>query len=504
MSSEFEQQLIDTRRQKKNDLLKQGIHPYPNGYVPAHTAQAVTLAHQDEPHEMRAKDNTKNYKLAGRVMFLRSFGKASFIKIQDATGQIQIYCKKDVLSECDFVAFSHVDMGDIVYIEGVPFRTKTGELTIEAHRFVMLTKSLRPLPDKWHGLSDHETRYRQRYVDLIVNEPVRHVFVKRSLMIREIRQFLDKLDFLEVETPMLQSIYGGAAARPFTTHHHTLDMGLFLRIAPELYLKRLIVGGFERVYEINRNFRNEGVSLQHNPEFTSLEFYMAYATDQDMMDICERMLQAVVQSVCGQLVIDYQGESIDFSKPFTRLSVCDAIVQYAPKKPDPQIFTDIECAKQFAQAHHVEVKNYDSHGKILMNLFESFAEKKLRQPTFLTDFPLDVSPLARKKDADPRFVDRFELYIVGREHANAFSELNDPDDQRERFTAQLADLHKGDEEAHQMDEDFVRALEYGMPPTGGFGLGIDRLAMLLCNTPSIRDVILFPLLRKENKEGSVP
>jgi len=492
---ESERELMAARQQKRDTLIAANISPYPNGFTPQHHAAEVEKNHAAEPREPKPQDLAVHYSLAGRVMFLRSFGKASFIKIQDQSGQIQIYCKRDALNEKDWLAFNQIDLGDIVYIEGHPFRTKTGELTVEAIRFVLLTKTLRPMPDKWHGLTDHETRYRQRYVDLMVNEDVRKIFEKRSRMIRQIRHFFDSRDFLEVETPVLQPMYGGAAARPFTTHHHTLDLDLYLRIAPELYLKRLIVGGFERVYEMNKNFRNEGISLQHNPEFTSLEFYWAYATYQDVMQLTEELFREVTQKVCGTSIIQYQGETLDFSKPFERLSVHDALRRFC--QPDEQIFHNVEVARTFAKQRGVEVKSDDSHGKIMMALFDALVEKKLRHPTFITDFPLEVSPLSRKKDSNPELVDRFELYVVGRELVNAFSELNDPDDQRQRFDAQVAERARGDEEAHAMDEDYVRALEFGMPPTAGFGLGIDRFAMLLCDVPSIRDVILFPLMRKE-------
>lgn len=493
--SEVEIELMRARRVKRDALIERGIHPYPNHLKPQHTAAEVLSAHAHEAHEPLAANAAHTYAVAGRVMFLRSFGKASFIKIQDQTGMIQAYCKQDGLSEDDFFAFSQCEMGDVAYVEGHPFRTKTGELTIEAKRFTILTKSLRALPDKWHGLTDHETRYRQRYVDLIVNSQVRETFSKRSRMIQAIRRYLDELNFMEVETPILHSNYGGAAAKPFTTHHNALDMDLFMRIAPELHLKRLVVGGFERVYEINKNFRNEGLSQQHNPEFTSIEFYMAYATYEDLMTLSEALLRHVMLQVCGTLTIEYQGEALDFAKPFRRLSVYDAIREYAA--PSEAIFTDIHAARAFAQTLGMAVKASDPHGKILMGIFEEVAEKKLREPTFITDFPLCVSPLSRQKESNPELVDRFELYIVGREHANAFSELNDPDDQRRRFEAQVEERVAGDDEAHQMDEDFVRALEHGMPPTGGMGIGLDRLAMLLTDSPSIRDVIFFPLLRKE-------
>ncbi len=498
--SEAELELINTRRQKRDSLLAKGANPYANGFVPKDKAAAVNAAHAAETVEPKPVDKDKTYSLAGRVMFLRSFGKASFLKLQDQSGQIQIYCKKDVLPEAEFAAFQELDMGDIIYVEGHPFRTKTGELTVEAVKFVLLTKALRPLPDKWHGLTDHETRYRQRYVDLIVNEDVRKTFAKRAKMTSAIRRYLEDADFMEVETPMLQPIYGGAAAKPFTTHHNALDLDLFLRIAPELYLKRLVVGGFDRVFEINKNFRNEGLSLQHNPEFTSLEFYWAYATYETLMDFSAAMLKKAAEVTTGAAKFKYQDEEIDFGT-FHKMTVYDAIRQYA--EPPEEIFGDRDAAYKWAESRHVVgIKAGDPHGKIMMAAFEHFAEKKIRQPTFITDFPLEVSPLARKKQSNPKLVDRFELYCVGRELANAFSELNDPDDQRERFLGQASERERGDEEAHQMDEDFIRALEHGMPPTAGMGIGIDRLAMLLCDASSIRDVIFFPLMRGERPDAT--
>ena len=501
--TDAELELINTRRAKRDAISALKQNPYANGFVPKDKAAVVAAIHKDEKAEPKPADTTVTYTLAGRVMFLRSFGKASFLKLQDHSGQIQVYCKKDLLPPEQFEAFGQTEMGDIIYVEGHPFRTKTGELTVEATKFVLLTKALRPLPDKWHGLTDHETRYRQRYVDLIVNADVRETFKKRSKMTSSLRHFLEQHDFMEVETPVLQPIYGGAAAKPFTTHHNTLDLDLFLRIAPELYLKRLVVGGFDRVYEMNKNFRNEGISLRHNPEFTSLEFYWAYATYETLMDFSEQMLRQVAIDTTGSAVVTNQGESIDFSKPFERISVYDAIRKYSDpgnkgSQVPEEIFTNRDAAEKWAAERHVQgFKPGESHGKIMMAAFEHFAEEKLRQPTFVIDFPLEVSPLARKKESDPTLVDRFELYVMGRELANAFSELNDPDDQRARFEGQGADREKGDEEAHLMDEDFVRALEHGMPPTAGMGIGVDRLAMLLCDAASIRDVIFFPQLRKE-------
>ena len=501
--TEAELELINTRRAKRDAITALNQNPYANGFTPEHTAASVLDIHKDEKPEPKPVDTTVRYVLAGRVMFLRSFGKASFLKLQDRSGQIQVYCKKDLLPSEQFEAFAHTEMGDIIYVEGHPFRTKTGELTVEATRFVLLTKALRPLPDKWHGLTDHETRYRQRYVDLIVNAEVRETFKKRSKMTSSLRHFLEQHDFMEVETPVLQPIYGGAAAKPFTTHHNALDLDLFMRIAPELYLKRLVVGGFERVFEMNKNFRNEGISLRHNPEFTSLEFYWAYATYETLMDFSEKMLRQVAIDTCGSAVVTCQGESLDFSKPFERISVYDAVRKFADPggtglKAPEEVFTNRDAAEKWASERNVGgVKPGDSHGKIMMAAFEHFAEDKLRQPTFVTDFPLEVSPLARKKESNPALVDRFELYCMGCELANAFSELNDPDDQRARFEGQGSERERGDEEAHQMDEDFIRALEHGMPPTAGMGIGVDRLAMLLCDAASIRDVIFFPLLRKE-------
>jgi lysyl-tRNA synthetase class 2 len=435
--------------------------------------------------------------LGGRIMARRDFGKAAFIQIQDRKGRLQVYVARDVVGEESFEQFKKLDLGDIVGLSGTPFRTKTGELSLRADAIRILTKSLQPLPEKWHGLTDVETRYRQRYLDLIANPEVGDTFRNRSRIIGLIRQFMLGRDYLEVETPMMQPIAGGATAKPFVTHHNTLKMDLFLRIAPELYLKRLVVGGFERVFEINRNFRNEGISIQHNPEFTMMEFYQAYATYKDLMDLTEELICHVAREVVGKLVFTYGGKEVDLTPPWDRLTVREAIVKYG--NIDPSILEDREQLLRVAADLGLELDKNIGHGKLLTELFDAVAEPKLWHPTFITEYPTEVSPLSRKNDANPEVVDRFELFIVGRELANAFSELNDPLDQKERFLKQLVEKEAGDEEAHAMDEDYIRALEHGLPPTAGEGIGIDRLVMLLTDSASIRDVILFPQLRPEGK-----
>jgi lysyl-tRNA synthetase class 2 len=425
---------------------------------------------------------------------MRSFGQAAFITLQDATGRLQAYVKKDQVGEDLYRIFKKLDLGDLVGVTGTVFRTRTGELTLLARDVRLITKSLRPLPEKFHGLRDVESRYRQRYVDLIVNEGVRSVFIKRARIINKVRDFLMTHGFLEVETPMMQPIPGGATARPFKTHHNALDMDLFLRVAPELYLKRLLVGGFERVFEINRNFRNEGISVQHNPEFTMLEFYQAYATYEDLLPFTEKMMGSVAQEITGGLQIPYQGKTIDLSPPWQRCRLAEAMVTFGGVAPEE--LTDVERLRARARSLGIDTSG-QGPGKILTKLFETLVEPKLDQPTFITHYPLEVSPLSRRSDQDPFFVDRFELFIGGREIANGFSELNDPVDQEERFREQAAARQAGDEEAHFMDEDYIRALEYGMPPAAGEGIGIDRLVMLLTDTASIREVILFPHLRPE-------
>jgi lysyl-tRNA synthetase class 2 len=487
----MEEELIDERRRKTQTLRGMGQNPFANDFRVTHTlGEIATLVGDADAASLEAR--ALRVRAAARVLTMRSMGKVAFLTVQDRDGRLQFFLRKNELGDA-FELLKHLDLGDIVGAEGTVMRTKTGELSVLAHSLRILTKSHRPLPEKWHGLTDVEARYRQRYVDLIVNPDVRATFERRARIVRLVRQFLDDRKFLEVETPMLHALAGGAAARPFVTHHNTLDMELYLRIAPELYLKRLVVGGLERVYEINRNFRNEGISTFHNPEFTMLELYQAYATYEDLMSLTEELFEMLAREVCGQTKVAYQGSELDFSRPWRRLSVKDAIREYAD--PPAAVFETRDAAAAFLHSRDLGVDPKLDHGGVLMEIFGHFAERKLLQPTFVTDFPLSVSPLSRKKESDPSLVDRFELFIAGREIANAFSELNDPDDQRERFEAQMRQKQKGDAEAMPYDEDYVRALEHGMPPTAGEGIGIDRLTMLLTDSASIRDVILFPLLR---------
>jgi len=486
-SDEFNQRLS-----RLKSLRESGVNPYPNDFKPSSTCAEVKEKYGPvEKDELAAK--AAEVSIAGRIMAKRDFGKASFVQVRDRSGTLQAYVKKDVVGEEVFALFKKCDTGDIVGVEGPLFRTRTDELTVEVKTLKILSKGLTPLPEKWHGLKDVEARYRQRYLDLMVNPEVGEVFKKRTEIVRYLREFLGKRDFMEVETPMLQPVYGGAAAKPFTTYHNALGMDLFLRIAPELYLKRLIVAGLERVFEINRNFRNEGISTQHNPEFTMLEFYQAYATFEDMMDLTEEMISSLVEKTRGTMKIEYQGAPIDFTPPWQRITVRDAILKYS--NAEEKIFDDKAEALSFAAELGLNIPKELSHGKVIAEIFEKVAEPEFVEPTFVTHYPVDISPLARKNDKDPSVVDRFELLVRGREIANAFSELNDPVDQRERFLKQVEERSAGDQEAHPMDEDFLRALEYGMPPTAGEGIGIDRLVMLLTDSPSIRDVILFPLLR---------
>ena len=473
-----------------------GIDPYGQRFEVSHTAKGLAEQY-DKAAAEQLEAEPVTCRLAGRILSLRRFGKAAFSHLQDATGQIQIYFKKDVLGDQGFELFELLDLGDFIGIEGRLFRTKTRELTVQVGKLSLLAKALRPLPEKWHGLTDVEIRYRQRYLDLITNPDVRQVFIKRSQIIQAVRTFLDEAGFLEVETPMMHPIPGGAAARPFVTRHNALGMDLYLRIAPELYLKRLIVGGLERVYEINRNFRNEGISTVHNPEFTMLEFYMTHADFRDLMTMTERLLGFVAQRVLGGLRLLYQGQTIDFAPPWKRMGFTESIL--AAHRLDKAFLDDPRRMAALAQKLAVPVKGDEPAGKILQGIFENTVEPTLVQPTFVTDYPTDISPLAKRKADQPSLTDRFELFIGGLEIANAFSELNDPFDQRDRFSDQVKKRAAGDLEAHPMDEDFLRALEYGMPPTAGEGVGIDRLVMLLTNQTSIRDVILFPLLRPEDK-----
>jgi len=488
--------LLRVRLEKIAALKAAGINLYPNDIKPQNTTAEI-ISRLGEATAGDLEKLAEKFSVAGRMMAVRDFGKAAFIKIQDRTGQIQCYLAKNILSEDDFSLFKKLDIGDIVYVSGKMFTTKTGELTIEAENIRLAAKATRNLPEKWHGLTDIETRYRQRHLDLISNPQVREIFRRRSRIIKLIREFMDSHDFLEVETPMMQQQAGGAVARPFKTHHNALDQDFYLRIAPELYLKRLVTGGLERVYEINRNFRNEGISTFHNPEFTMMEFYLSYATYTDLMSFTEELFTFIASNIFNKLTFTYQGQEIDLTPPWRRLSVKDALLQIAGMEPDD--LTDIGRATAFALKTGCKIKQEDPLGKILMAIFDEVVEKTLVQPTFVTDYPVAVSPLSRRSDTDPELVDRFELYISGREIANAFSELNDPADQRERFVQQLKEREAGDDEAHEMDEDYIRVLEYAMPPTAGEGIGIDRLVMLFTDSASIRDVILFPLLR--TKQG---
>ncbi len=486
--------LIQQRKKKLEELRSLGINPYGNTFKPGDTSQGII----EKYGELTAEELEKKKYLctiAGRIIALRSFGKAAFSHIQDDKGKIQFYIKKELAGEEAYSIFKKIDIGDYIGIEGFLFRTKTGELTIEVEKFSILAKSVRPLPEKWHGLTDIESRYRQRYVDLIVNREVKDVFVRRSRIIKYIREFLDKHGFLEVETPMMQPIPGGAAARPFKTHHNALGIDLFLRIAPELYLKRLIVGGFERVYEINRNFRNEGISIRHNPEFTMLEFYMADSDYNDLMELTEKLFTELAGHITGSLQISAWGHEIDLTPPWERLSLKEAVLKYTDI--DKNILENRTSALDWAKSNNVPLKGDETLSKITLEIFEKKVEADLINPTFIIDYPTEVSPLSRRKNSDPDLTERFELFIGGIEIANAFSELTDPEDQRGRFLSQESERAGGDEEAHKMDEDFVRALEYGMPPTAGEGIGIDRLVMLLTGQTSIRDVILFPHMRPE-------
>ncbi|MGZ9587130.1 lysine--tRNA ligase [Paenibacillus marinisediminis] len=485
-------ELLQVRRDKLDELRKLGIDPFGAKYNRTHTAKAVLDAYNDVEKDALESQSVE-VSIAGRIMAKRGMGKASFAHIQDLTGRIQIYVRQDTVPAEKYEAFSMLDIGDIIGVVGTVFKTKTGETSIKVKDLEVLTKSLYPLPDKFHGLKDVETRYRQRYVDLIVSPDVQQTFITRSRIIQSMRRYLDSLGYLEVETPTLHAIAGGAAARPFITHHNALDMQLYMRIAIELHLKRLIVGGLEKVYEIGRVYRNEGISTRHNPEFTMIELYEAYADYEDIMRLTENLVAHIAQEVLGTTKIQYQGHEVDLTPQWRRVSMVDAVKEAVGVDFSVQM-TDEE-AHALAKQHKVAVEPHFTFGHILNAFFEQFVEETLIQPTFITGHPVEISPLAKKNAVDPRFTDRFELFIVAREHANAFTELNDPIDQRQRFEAQLAEREHGNDEAHEMDDDFIRALEYGMPPTGGLGIGVDRLVMLLTNAPSIRDVLLFPHMR---------
>jgi lysyl-tRNA synthetase, class II len=485
---------IEVRRQKLAKLREAGHKIYPNDFRPNHTTVEV-VSKFNECREEDLPSVASDLSLAGRIIGIRKFGKASFFHLQDRRGRLQIYARKDRLGDDGYALFQSFDVGDIVGVSGHLFRTKTKELTLEAESVRLLAKCLRPLPEKWHGLADVEARYRQRYVDLMVNPEVRDVFERRSRIVRLVRKFFEERDFLEVETPMMQAIPGGAAARPFTTHHNALDLELFLRIAPELFLKRLVVGGIERVFELNRNFRNEGISVRHNPEFTMLEFYQAYATFEDLMHLTEELFVFLANQVAGTLEVPYGEHVIDLKPPWRRMTIADAIALYGNVETNE--IANLGGLQSFAKRQGLQVDVDAPYGILLVEVFEEVAEAKIIQPTFISGYPIEVSPLARKNDNDPALVDRFELFIAGRELANAFSELNDPADQRQRFLEQMKARASGDDTANPIDEDYLRALEYGMPPAAGEGIGIDRLVMFLTNSASIRDVILFPLLRPQ-------
>lgn len=479
--------LKQVRLDKLGELRDMGIDPFGSRYERNSTARKIQADFDEmDGHTVR---------IAGRIMSKRRHGKAGFANLQDLSGEIQLYFRKDDVGEEKYELFKKLDMGDILGIEGFVFRTQKGEISVHVHDFTYLSKSLNPLPEKWHGLKDVELRYRQRYVDLIVNPAVREVFIKRSLIIKEIRQYLDKKEFLEVETPMMHPIAGGATARPFITHHNTLDMSLYLRVAPELYLKRLIVGGLEKVYEINRSFRNEGISTKHNPEFTMLELYQAYADFQVMMELTEDLVSSVMLKVNGTMIAEFEDQQIDFTPPWRRVTMLEVIKEHTGL--DFSLIKGDAEARQAAQQLGMEVKQTESRGEIINEVFEEFVEDKLIQPTFVYGHPVEISPLAKRNATNPEFTDRFEVFIMRREIANAFSELNDPLDQRERFLKQVEKRAGGDVEAQMMDEDYLNALEYGMPPAGGLGIGIDRLIMLMTDSSSIRDVIFFPTLRKK-------
>ena len=485
---------MQLRRDKLEELRQRG-EAYPNGFERDAISSDIVAEFEAQEKEAIAEQD-KVVTIAGRIMTRRLMGKASFVHLQDVGGRIQVYVKGELLEEGDYESFKKWDIGDIIGVTGTVFKTNKGELSVRATKICLLTKSLRPLPDKWSGLTDQEVKYRQRYVDLIVNEEARKTFRIRSQVVNAIRDFMIQRDFMEVETPMMHVIPGGATAKPFITHHNALDMPLYLRVAPELYLKRLVVGGFEKVFEVNRNFRNEGLSTRHNPEFTMLEFYWAYADFQDLMNLTEDMMRAVVDQVHGQLQITSQGVNYDFSKPFQRFTVLESILHFNPDLTAEQL-SDFDSAKAIAEGLGIKIEKGYGLGKIQIEIFEKTVEDRLIQPTFITAYPVEVSPLSRRNDDNDFITDRFEFFIGGREMANGFSELNDPDDQASRFRAQVEAKEAGDDEAMHFDDDYITALEYGLPPTAGEGIGIDRLIMLLADQPSIKDVILFPHMRPQ-------
>jgi lysyl-tRNA synthetase class 2 len=490
-----ENEQISQRREKLGQLREEGI-AFPVDFR-RNTVAGELLAEYSEMDAAELETRNVRCKVAGRMMSRRVMGKASFAHVQDMSGRIQLFVQRDSLPEGQYnEQFKKWDIGDIIGAEGALFKTKTGELSVRVEQIRLLTKALRPLPAKFHGLKDQELRYRQRYLDLIMNDVARDTFKVRTRIVGFIRRFLDERNFMEVETPMMQAIPGGATARPFETHHHALDMGLFLRIAPELYLKRLVVGGFERVYEINRNFRNEGLSTRHNPEFTMVEFYQAYADYHDLMNLTEEMLRGLAEEVLGSSTVEYQGDSYDFGSQFTRMTVKESILQFNADITESEL-DDIDSARNIAERLGIPLKDNWGLGKVQIEIFEKTVEHELKDPTFITEYPTEVSPLARRNDSNPFITDRFEFFVGGREIANGFTELNDAEDQAERFRKQVEEKDAGDEEAMHFDADYIRALEHGMPPTAGEGIGIDRLVMLFTNSASIRDVLLFPHMRPE-------
>ncbi len=489
-----EHRLIAERRRKLHALREAGFR-FPTDFRRNVVAGELHAEYDDKPADF-FENNPIRIAVAGRMMSRRVMGKVTFAHLQDMSGRIQLFVQRDALPEGAYSDFKTWDIGDILGAEGTLFKTRTGELSVRVEQLRLLTKSIRPLPEKFHGLTDQEMRYRQRYLDLIMNEVSRRTFVMRTRIIQYIRRFLDARGFLEVETPMMQAIPGGATARPFVTHHNALDMQLFLRIAPELYLKRLVVGGFEKVYEINRNFRNEGLSTRHNPEFTMLEFYQAYADYHDLMDLTETLLRGIATELLGSTEVSYQGETYDFGRPFARMTVRESILHFNPDIPAAAL-DDLERARAVAERLDIPLQPGYGLGKVQIEIFEKTVEYRLADPTFITEYPVEVSPLARRNDDNPFVTDRFEFFVGGREIANGFSELNDAEDQAERFRQQVAQKEAGDEEAMHFDADYIRALEHGMPPTAGEGIGIDRLVMLFTDAPSIRDVLLFPHMRPE-------
>jgi lysyl-tRNA synthetase class 2 len=500
---------VRVRFEKLGRIRERGENPYKNGFKPSALASELHRLYDEKTKEEMEALGIK-CSVAGRIMAIRDFGKASFVRVKDRSGLIQFFIQKDKLGPDAYAHYKEMDIGDVVYSEGTAFKTKTNELSVMSDTLELVSKSLRPLPEKFHGIADVEIKYRQRYLDLIMSDESKEVFRKRSKIVEEVRRFFVDHDFIEVETPMMHPVAGGATARPFTTHHNALDMRLFMRIAPELYLKRLIVGGVERVFEINRSFRNEGISIRHNPEFTMLEFYMSYATYEDLMDLTEKLFQQVADKVLGMRKLDYQGTAINLDGKWARISVEDSILQYSEffktlglSPDDRSKLRDRAALLEYGKRKGYGMKPNDTTGGLMMVIFDEEVESKLIQPTFVTHYPLDVSPLSRKNDADPFLVDRFEMFVYGREMCNAFSELNDPVDQKERFLAQVDAKNAGNDEACDMDEDYVTALEYGMPPTAGQGIGIDRMVMLFTNSASIRDVILFPLMRPQH-QGHAP